>query len=951
MSLQEILKKELGEVKFIKVDTCKIYGNMADDLDAINKKFFNDNIPSGFGNMSYTGGTALIGQHYKTAGINGINAEKSSIVEDNQKFNFGDKNFELVKDITANKYIKSGATSNELLKADGNTINISSLPDGNIKYTPISGNLGAHYQQSALDGKSCIESNLKEDVNNFYFGNRNIKDINKISCVDISTNSGIYSTVDGFENSLLDGVKLLFQRSTNSNKISYSGMEITNDTGTTKYENQNISDDTVININSADVIASGNITANSYKIPFGTNQYVLLADGTTALYNAGGGQGNYFLYRNSTDITVPPSISGHIQYDNTVQQNAGIIWINHITQDGVDIDFYLGQILINDIIYIQDKNNSTNWIKYTINNKVQIPNNYTTLNVSFVDGEGTGLTTFNDNHPIFFTIFINQNLINQRLDALETKTRYQSSNTSNQTTFTNTLNTDIINSNHIYKIGDGEYITNTEADAVYLKIVNEANPSPITLTNSGINTSLLNSSTNPNFSTKSLSVSSGLSIIDVSNNITINNTSKASDITLGNAGINTTLIASTSSNPNFLLKSLSNGTGITLNNSGSNVEIVNNKPSTDITITDTGTGESLLNSSINPNFSTKKLISGTNVLLSSTADNITINANNNTTLTNGGANLSLIASTSLNPDFKNKSLSASTGITINDISNNLEIVNSSPASSINISPAGIATSIWKSLINPVYVSKDLISGTAIDISTTTDTIIITNNKPSTDINLNSTGSGTNSLISLSSINPNFLLKKINAGSNITISDSLDILTINASGGSSMSSGYPFNPIQNATSTILSGTKSYWYICLMPKATTISGIQLVLSGGGSDAVRCGIYRGYVDSGVSGSITLVGQTAQTTYSTGLPYNRKTIVAEVNQNLNFAVGEYMTIAFHSNGSSNSYYQNGALPALNTDIMYITSSNYAVSGFPATLTQSSIFSSLLNRVCFELY
>ena len=138
---------------------------------------------------------------------------------------------------------------------------------------------------------------------------------------------------------------------------------------------------------------------------------------------------------------------------------------------------------------------------------------------------------------------------------------------------------------------------------------------------------------------------------------------------------------------------------------------------------------------------------------------------------------------------------------------------------------------------------------------------------------------------------------------------------------------------------------------MPKATTISGIQVVLSGGGSDTVRTGIYRGYVKSGVSGSITLVGQTTSTTYSLGLPYNRKTIVAEVGQNLNFAVGEYMTIAFHSSGISNGYYINGVLPAGNTDIMYITSNNYVSAGFPATLTQSSISSTLLNRVCFELY
>ena len=950
MSLQEILKQELGNIKIINVDECKIYGDMSDDLDAINKKYFNDNLPIQGGNMSYIGSSTLIGQHYKTAGINGQNADKSSIIEDNQKFDFGDKDFELVKNINATKYIKNGGLSTELLKADGHTILISDIPgDGNIKYTAISGNIGAHYQQSSLDGKLCIESNLSEDVNKFYFNNRSLDTINNIDCVDVSTTNGIY-TNNGFENSLLDSQKLLFNYATNSNKISYSGMEITNDTGTTKYENQNISDNTVININSTDVIASGNMTANSYKIPFGTNQYVLLADGTTALYNSGGGQGNFYLYKNDVEIIVPPSINGRINFDNVIQQNAGVIWINHRTDDNVDIDFYLGQILVNDMIYIQDKENSTNWIKYTITAKNQIQNQYTSLNVSFIDGENNGLSSFGVNHQIFFTIYINQNLINQRLDSLETKTRYQTSNTSNQTTFTNTLNTDIINANHIYKIGDGEYITNTEADAIYLKIANEANPAPITLTNSGIGTSILNSLVNPNFSTKSINVSTGLSISSTLDTITLTNSQPSSNITLTSQGINTTLIGSSSLNPNLKIKSLSNGTGITLNNSGDNIEIVNNLPSSDITLSDAGIGESILNSSTNPNFTTKKLIAGNNITLTPTSNNITIDANDNTTLTNGGANLSLVASTSVNPTLKTKSISASTGITINDVLDNLQIVNSSPLSNLNISASGLAFSIWKTISNPVYVSKDITSGTGIAISSNTDTIIITNNSPSSIISVSSVGTG-NSLIATSSINPTFNIKSIVAGSNISLSSTSNELTISSTGGSSMSSGFPFNPIQNATTTIGSGNKSYWYICLIPQATTITGIQVVLSGGGSDTVRCGIYRGYVKSGVSGSITLVGQTASTTYLPGLPYNRKTIVPEVGQNLNFTAGEYMTIGFHSNGSTNTYYQSAPISAGNTDIMYITSANYASAGFPSTLTQSSIFTTLLNKVCFELY
>ena len=116
---------------------------------------------------------------------------------------------------------------------------------------------------------------------------------------------------------------------------------------------------------------------------------------------------------------------------------------------------------------------STNYIKYSVVSTVLVPNTYIAITVTYITAEGTGLTTFGNNHPLFFTIFTNNTVINQRLTDLETKTRYQSSATTNQTTFVNTLNTDIINANHIYQIGDGEYITDTYADAKYLQIINQ----------------------------------------------------------------------------------------------------------------------------------------------------------------------------------------------------------------------------------------------------------------------------------------------------------------------------------------------------------------------------------------------------------------------------------------------------------------------------------------------
>ncbi len=162
-------------------------------------------------------------------------------------------------------------------------------------------------------------------------------------------------------------------------------------------------------------------------------------------------------------------------------------------------------------------------------------------------------------------------------------------------------------------------------------------------------------------------------------------------------------------------------------------------------------------------------------------------------------------------------------------------------------------------------------------------------------------------------------------------------------------GYSFMPIQTATSTITTGTKSYWYIVRLTRETTINGIQVYLAAG-ADPMRCAIYRGYVKNGVSGSITLVGETTNTAVTAGLPYTSKAITPITGQSLTFAAGEYITIAFHSLGFTSSYYQSSPSVA-NVELAYFGISNYVSSGFPSTLSQTSISGTLTTRLCFELY
>jgi hypothetical protein len=157
-------------------------------------------------------------------------------------------------------------------------------------------------------------------------------------------------------------------------------------------------------------------------------------------------------------------------------------------------------------------------------------------------------------------------------------------------------------------------------------------------------------------------------------------------------------------------------------------------------------------------------------------------------------------------------------------------------------------------------------------------------------------------------------------------------------------------VANATTTITSGTKSYWFIALIHETTTISGFSAYITAG-SDTMRVGIYRGYLRASTSDTITLVGQSASGAPFAGLPYMRRAITAVAGQSLVFAPGDYMTIGFHSQGTTNGFVASPASGSLLTEISYNSSTNYAATGFPATMTPTSILSGNAQRICFELY
>jgi hypothetical protein len=274
-----------------------------------------------------------------------------------------------------------------------------------------------------------------------------------------------------------------------------------NGIGTTASLSNILDDGTNVNINAT------NLYSNNYIKNGGSSLEYLMADGSVSTVSSIGS--NIYYYQFDTNILTPPPITnGHIQF-NTATPNAVVnVFISHLTSGTItDIDPFFTSIQPNNILYIQDRDDSTKWIKFTVISTAITPNSFININVSYLSSP-IGFTLFNNNHNIYFSIFS-----------------------------TNTIPV-------------------------------------ITLLNSGIGNSILNSTTNPNFTTKSISAGSGISISATSTDLTLTNSSPASVITLTNSG----------------------------------------------------TGETLLNSTTNPNFTTKSLIAGSNISLTSTATDITINS-------------------------------------------------------------------------------------------------------------------------------------------------------------------------------------------------------------------------------------------------------------------------------------------------------------------------------------
>jgi hypothetical protein len=196
----------------------------------------------------------------------------------------------------------------------------------------------------------------------------------------------------------------------------------------------------------------GDLVSNAFIKNGGTNQQYLMADGSTLEASANSGNSNIYLYNNISNVIPPPIDIGDIVYNNINQGNATIIYISHLTRDGLDIERYYNDLTDLNYVYIQDQSNSINFIKYIITGTPTIiTNEYIAIPVAVEDSGGTGATTFGNNHDIMLSFFSNLIEIDQRITSLESKTQNQTA-ILGTTTYSGDIdlsNNDIINFNSL----------------------------------------------------------------------------------------------------------------------------------------------------------------------------------------------------------------------------------------------------------------------------------------------------------------------------------------------------------------------------------------------------------------------------------------------------------------------------------------------------------------------
>ena len=128
--------------------------------------------------------------------------------------------------------------------------------------------------------------------------------------------------------------------------------------------------------------------------------------GATGAQGEPGQSSNYYSYKVHTTTQTPPTGNGEIRYNNATQTSSTILYLDHLDNNGDDIDIFLSLLKQNDNLIIQDASDSNNYQTWRINSApTVILNDYTSIPVTGITSAGTGTSGFGNNHQVLFIVF------------------------------------------------------------------------------------------------------------------------------------------------------------------------------------------------------------------------------------------------------------------------------------------------------------------------------------------------------------------------------------------------------------------------------------------------------------------------------------------------------------------------------------------------------------------
>ena len=126
--------------------------------------------------------------------------------------------------------------------------------------------------------------------------------------------------------------------------------------------------------------------------------------GISGFSGSSGVSSTFYPYRTNTGSTSGNPGTGKLLWNNGTQTSATQINVNHITDDGFDIDVFLALLADTEVFIIQDAGNSANFQKWEINGTPTNQTNYWELPCTLLDSGGTGTSGFADDLEVILAV-------------------------------------------------------------------------------------------------------------------------------------------------------------------------------------------------------------------------------------------------------------------------------------------------------------------------------------------------------------------------------------------------------------------------------------------------------------------------------------------------------------------------------------------------------------------